>query len=167
MVYTVWLFTRPLSFFPSFGVASDGMPALRHWGVLVSELTVLDAKVIIQRTRVDADTPLGTMYELFPQEGYNNVNIIRPFGIATIRKEWHAFSVEYIDTTEMSFEMIDVEGTAHVVTIICLKRITLKLSGPYRGRTSHISAFREQLPEFRQISSRSAVSWSAASRHYT
>jgi hypothetical protein len=114
MVYTVWLFTRPLSFFSPFGIASDGKPALRHWGVLVSELTLLDVQVIMQRTRADAETSLGTMYELFREEGYNNVNIIRPFGIATIRREWRAFSAEYIDTTEMTFETIDVEGTAHL-----------------------------------------------------
>src|SRR5271169_597673 len=51
MVHTVWLFTRPLSFFPPFGITSEGKPALRHWGVLVSELTLLDVQVIMQRTR--------------------------------------------------------------------------------------------------------------------
>jgi hypothetical protein len=113
--YTVWLFTRPLSVFPSLGIASDGKPAVRHWAILVSELTLLDIQVIMQHTRgpSDEDTTLGTMYELFREERYSNVNIIRSFGIATIRKEWHAYSAEYIDTTEMTFERIDREGTIH------------------------------------------------------
>src|SRR5271170_7491026 len=112
MVYTVWLFTRPLSLFSPFGIASDGKPALRHWGVLVSELTLLDVQVIMQRTRgiFEDSTPLGTMYELFREEGYGNVNIIRPFGIAIIRKDWHAFSAQYIGVTEMTLQMIDKEG---------------------------------------------------------
>lgn len=112
MTYTVWLFTRPLSFFPPFGIASDGKPALRHWGVLVSELTVLNVQVITQRTRgySDDDTSLGTMYELFREEGYGNVNILRSFGIATIRRDWRAFSTQHVGTTEMTFEMIDLEG---------------------------------------------------------
>jgi hypothetical protein len=112
MAYTVWLFTRPLSFFPSFGITSDGKPALRHWGVLISELTLLDVQVIMQRTRgsLEEDTTLGTMYELFPEEGYGNVHIIRPFGILRIRNEWHSFSAQYIGTTLITLQMIDHEG---------------------------------------------------------
>lgn len=114
MVYTVWLFTRPLSLFPQFGITTDGKPALRHWGVLISELTLLDVQVIMQRTRgsLEEDTTLGTMYELFQEEGYGNVNIIRPFGISIIRKEWHSFSSQYIGTTDMTLQMIDHEGNA-------------------------------------------------------
>jgi hypothetical protein len=114
MVCTVWLFTRPLSFLPPF---SDGKPALRHWGVLVSELTFGDIEVIIQRARAysEDDTPLGTMYELFREEEYNNVNIVRPFGTAIVHKEWRAFSAKYVGTTEWTFQLIDLEGTTYLL----------------------------------------------------
>jgi hypothetical protein len=60
----------------------------------VSELTLLDIQVILQWTRYSEndDTPLGTMHELCREEGrYANVNIVRPFGLDTIRGEWGSF----------------------------------------------------------------------------
>src|ERR1700728_3138042 len=93
--YSVWIFTRPLSYathFTPFALTSDGRDYLRHWGVLISEMTLLDAQVILFRKteyRGNGGTELGTMYELLRDENnHNNVKITRPFELATIEKEW-------------------------------------------------------------------------------
>lgn len=99
--------------FSALGISSDEKAFLRHWGVLVSDLTLLDAQVVLQRTRSlePTDTALGALYELCVENGkYTNVNIIRPLGMATIRKDWGAFSVEFIGTTEWSHDDIKNEG---------------------------------------------------------
>ena len=117
MTYTVWLFTRPLVYataFPVLRLFSDRRE-LRHWGVLVSDMTLLDAKAIMLRSREydgDANTPLGTMYELCRQEDRNTVNVIRPFGMYTIRKEWQAFSAQFVGVTELTHDMIIREGNS-------------------------------------------------------
>jgi len=117
MIYSVWLVTRPISLesrFSALGISSDGKAHLRHWAVLISELTPLDAQVILQRTRGyfgNDDTDLGTMYELCREEGrYTNVNIIRPFSMETIRKDWGAFSIEFMGTTDKAHDEIKQEG---------------------------------------------------------
>jgi len=68
----------------------------------------------MQRTRGfsgNGDAPLGTMYELCREEGrYTNVNIVRPFGMATIRKDWGAFSIEFIGMTDKAHNEVKEEG---------------------------------------------------------
>jgi hypothetical protein len=114
--FSVWLFTRPLSYaslFPPMELTSDGSDSLRHWGVVVTELTLIDVQVILQRTKGDMeddDTSLGTLYELRRDEKVNNVNIVRPFKIATVRREWRAFSCQHIGQTKMTHDMIEHEG---------------------------------------------------------
>lgn len=116
MTSTVWLFTRPLSYplFNPLESTSARRDHLRHWGVLVSDLTLIDAQVIMLRTRGnwgDENTPLGTMYELFRDEDdRNNVKVSRPLYIRTIKSEWRAFSSQYIGETRMTSEMIELEG---------------------------------------------------------
>jgi hypothetical protein len=117
MKYSVWLFTRPLSyasFFPPLAQTSSGKDHLRHWGVLVSEMTLIDAQVFLQRTTAyggNDTTDLGVMYELFRDgNNKNNVNITRPFRMASIRKDWGTFSCEYIGQTSMTHIQIKREG---------------------------------------------------------
>jgi hypothetical protein len=53
MNYSVWLFTKPLraaDSFPLFALTSDGKAYLCHWGVLISEMSVIDARAILLRT---------------------------------------------------------------------------------------------------------------------
>jgi hypothetical protein len=116
-MYSVWLFTRPLSWavtFPPLASTSDGKDHLRHWGVLVNEMSLIDAQAILLRTKeygANDNTELGTMYKLFRDEGdRNNVNITQQFGMATIRKEWQMFSVQYVGGTAMTHAMIKQEG---------------------------------------------------------
>jgi hypothetical protein len=118
MKYSVWLFTRPLSwamFAPSLAQTSAGKNHLRHWGILISKMTSMDAKAFLQRTTDyggNDNTDLGVMYELFRDiNNKNNVNIVRPFQITTIRKDWRMFSCEYIGQTDMSHTKIKQEGT--------------------------------------------------------
>src|SRR5208282_3592381 len=101
-------------------VSSDGEDHFRHWAVLVREMTLVDAQAIMLRTRGcwhSDDTEPGTMYELVRDEkDHNNVNIKRPFGVATIRTEWGAFSVQYVGETTMTYKMIEREGTRLFLT---------------------------------------------------
>jgi hypothetical protein len=117
MKYSVWLFTRPLpiaTFFPPLAQTSAGKDHLRHWGILISEMTLMDAQVYFQRTTDyggNDNTDLGVMYELFRDtNNKNNVNITRPFRIMTIRKDWRMFSCEYIGQTNMTHAKIKKEG---------------------------------------------------------
>lgn len=115
--YTVWLFTRPLTyamFSPPIAASSEGMDHLRHWGVLVNEMSMTDLKVILSRKmgyRANDNTELGTMYELFQgQESTNEVNINRKFGMNSVRKEWRMFSIYYVGKTVMRDNEIKQEG---------------------------------------------------------
>jgi hypothetical protein len=117
-LYSVWLFTRPLSYatiFPSFVSAFGGKQHLRHWAVLVSEMSLLDAQAIMLRRieyRGNDRTVWGTMYELFRDDGnINNVNINRQFGMETVRKEWQMIDIQYVGQTEMTPVEIEIEGT--------------------------------------------------------
>ena len=116
---TVWLLTRPLTYtslFPPLANSSAGKDHLRHWGILISEMTIVDAQAIMLRTRGyggNDDLELGTLYELFRNENdYNNVNIICPFGMRTIKENWHGFSIQYVGETQMTHDMIEQEGTS-------------------------------------------------------
>ena len=92
-------------------------------------MTLLDIQVILQWTRYSGndDTPLGTMYELCREEGrYTNVNIVRPFGMEMIRREWGSFSADFVGTTEMTYEDIKREGNPK------LDLVLISLSCPHR-----------------------------------
>jgi len=59
----------------------------------------------------DDDTSLGTLYELFLGEHqHNNVHIVRPFGLRTLRRDWRVFSAECVGTTSYSHDEIKAEG---------------------------------------------------------
>jgi hypothetical protein len=117
MTYTVWLLTRPLSYASSFSplaLVSDGKDHFQHWGVLVSEMSLINAQEIMSHVHeyvVSSDIHLGTLYVSFrgPND-YNNVNIIRGFGLATIAQEWPSLTAQFVGDTEMTQEMIDDEG---------------------------------------------------------
>jgi hypothetical protein len=88
MVYSVWLFTRPLSFamlLPPLASTSDGKAHLGHWGVLVNKMTLMDLQVILSRQSnygANDNTELGVMYELHRQENnINTVSINHKFGM--------------------------------------------------------------------------------------
>lgn len=118
MVYSVWLFTRPLSyamFLPSLASTSDGKDHLRHWGILVNEMTLMDLQVILSRQNnygANDNTELGVMYELHREESNTNtVSINHKFGIDTVRNEWRMFSMQYVGNTAMTHAIIKQQGT--------------------------------------------------------
>lgn len=118
MHYLVSLFTRPTSyanFFPSVASFSDGKDYIRHWGILVSQMTMTDLEVIFSRTRefgTNDNTLLGIMYELNRQENNKNtVSINTKFGMNSLRENWPMFSMEYVGKTEMTHEEIKQKGT--------------------------------------------------------
>lgn len=116
MKSSVWIFTRPLSYatFTPLAMISNGKDHLRHWGVLISDMTLLDARAILLRNREFGGkdrTELGIMYELSRDENYHNdLKITRPFEIATIRKEWGMVDFQYVGETEMLHEVIKYKG---------------------------------------------------------
>jgi len=82
--------------------------------MLVSEMSLLDAKAILSRTReygaID-NTELGTMYDLFrDDDDRNNVHICREFSVANLRQEWKWFSAQYVGHTDMTADEIKNEG---------------------------------------------------------
>jgi hypothetical protein len=106
MKYSIWIFTRPLSYagwFPPLEKTSDGKHHLRHWAILVSEMGLSEMKAILLGQSDlcrNGNTEMGTMYELFRDENnQNNVNITRPFGIPTRINNWRTFSAEHIGDT--------------------------------------------------------------------
>jgi hypothetical protein len=75
----VWLCTRPLGYaIPRLDLTSDGRPFLRHWGILVTEMTIVEAKVVLQTTNnLNESINLGTMYQLLQYEGIPDVFVDR------------------------------------------------------------------------------------------
>ena len=63
------------NFLPSLDWTSDGIDYLRHWGVFVTDNTLLDIEVILQRIRAweNDGIDLGTLYELRRDSPINNV----------------------------------------------------------------------------------------------
>ena len=104
-------------------MTSEGRPYLRHWGVLITDLTVIDTKVLIQTPRSPAPnrTVLGTMYEL--QRGdddRNDVFVHNEFSVETIRSSWGSFDAQYVGTTveiSRTFDMVTrmTNGVGHGV----------------------------------------------------
>ena len=58
----VWLCTATK--IPQLEATSEGRPYLRHWGVLVTDMAVVDVKVLLQTTNgVNQRVSPGTMYQ--------------------------------------------------------------------------------------------------------
>ena len=106
--------------FPSAAASSQGKDYLRHWGVLISDMSLIDLQVILSRTRdfgANDNTMWGTMLELFRDEDKkNNVNI-KDFGMKTLREEWPMFSMAYVGKTSMTYEQIKHQGI-YLATLI-------------------------------------------------
>jgi hypothetical protein len=120
MVYSVWLFTRPLSyamFLPPLASTSDGKDHLRHWGVLVNQMTLMDLQVMLSRQNsygANDNTELGVMYELHRDESnMNTVSINRKFGMNSVRNEWRMFSMQYVGNTAMTHDFIKQQGMSN------------------------------------------------------
>ena len=119
--YSVWLFTRPLSyamFSPPIATSSEGIHHLSHWGVLVNEISMIDLTVILSRSmrhNANEDIEFGVMYELFQENHVNNISINKHFGMNSIRNEWHMFSMQYVGKTTMTHETIKREGISFYI----------------------------------------------------
>jgi hypothetical protein len=117
MEYLVSLFTRPLSYamlLPSVASSSDGKDHLRHWGVLVSDMTLLDLEVLLSRTRelgAKDNTVFGTMYELYRMpDDKNTVSINTEFSMESLRNDWPMFAMAFVGKTTLSHTQIKDEG---------------------------------------------------------
>src|SRR5436190_6359836 len=108
MKYSVWLFTRPISYamsFTSTATSSDGRDYLCHWGVLVNEMNTVDVEVIISRVQkygANDNTDMGIMYELHRNEcNKNDLVITGKIGINSVKEKWPMFSIQYVGDTTM------------------------------------------------------------------
>lgn len=120
---SVWIFARPLSgsgVFPasSMVAASHGHFPLCHWGVLVTELSIVDVKALISRdggSSVTDDLKLGVMWELLRRpDNKTTVNKSNPFKVATIKQLWSTLSAQYIGRTLMIDEEVQSEGNSPI-----------------------------------------------------
>jgi len=113
--HSVWLFTRPLTLtrvFPPMAKSSD--PAhLRHWGILVAELSLADANAALSAVSPDDMTDktlLGKMYELFREKNdLNNVKI-NTLTRKSLREEWPMFSSQHLGRSEKTHSEIKAES---------------------------------------------------------
>jgi len=118
----VSLFTR-LSYaklFPSAAASSEGKDYLCHWGVVISDMSLIDPEVILSQMRdfsVNDNTMWGTILELFCDEyNKNNDNINTNCGMKTLREELPMFSM-YGGKTSMTDDQITHQGI-HLATLI-------------------------------------------------
>ena len=85
---------------------SDGKAHLRHWGILITEIPLVDARAILLRTIEDdgvdvEETELGTMYEVFrDDEDRHNINITRLFRMT--RKRGRTADFQYVGESEVT-----------------------------------------------------------------
>jgi hypothetical protein len=110
----VWLCTRPLAYeIPGLDVTSD--PArlyLRHWGVLVSELAVVDVQVLIQSIGCHANREvLGTIYQLMQHNNQPEIFVDSETTVEMIKIEWNSIYLQYVEETFLTHDMIMQEGT--------------------------------------------------------
>jgi hypothetical protein len=109
----VWLCTRPLSYgFPGMEITSDTTRLyLRHWGVLVSELAVIDAKVLIQTINSPyINITIGTMYELMQYDGRPDLFVDCETTVQTIKDTWRSIHLHYVGETVLMHDAILREG---------------------------------------------------------
>ena len=117
----VWLWTRPLSYaakIPQLEATSDGRPYLRHWGVLVTELGTIDAKVIFQTSNnANITAYIGTMYELMQNDERTDVFVNSEFSMQNARNDWRSFVAQYVGETLWTHERISEEGKYSLVVL--------------------------------------------------
>jgi hypothetical protein len=162
----VWIFARPLSgtrWFPVTAKSSTGKFHLCHWGILVSEVTVMDVRAIslgrMQNWTSTENVVLGTMYELERLGDKNTVHISRSFGTLKMNEEWRTVSAEYVGDTAMS----DVEISTHGMSTLG----ALTLSFRDNRKSSRLRVIHGQLSKFWPLPSRGNMPRLLDSRHYS
>jgi hypothetical protein len=111
----VWLCTRPLSYgIPGTELSSDASRLyLRHWGVLVCELAVVDAKILVQSSP-HQDEVLGTMYELMQYDGRPDLFIDSKTTVQMIKAKWRSIHLQYVGETVLLDDRILREGMSQI-----------------------------------------------------
>lgn len=114
---SLWIFARPTSLALTTGLSSTstGKYHLCHWGILVTDTSVVDMKALLARVQGNSvaagNVALGSLYELNRLEGnQNTVNSVRPFTVSALRAEWPSFFAEHIGMTGFCDDAILLEG---------------------------------------------------------
>jgi hypothetical protein len=85
---------------------------LRHWGVLVSELSVVDIQVILHSMNsINSGEVIGTVYQLMQYANQPEVFVDHETTVEMLKTEWKLIHLEYVGTTLFTHEMIMQEGT--------------------------------------------------------
>lgn len=117
---SVWIFARPLSgasIFPTptTATSSHGKFHLCHWGILVTDLSIVDVKALTLRSKqgpsMTDDTPLGTMWELIRTlTNESTVNMSQPFEVSMLKEQWVTFSAKHIGSTRLTDDQVQNSG---------------------------------------------------------
>jgi ankyrin repeat protein len=114
----VWLCTRPLAygFLPAVDLTSDPTRLyLRHWGVLVSELAIVDVQVLIQSIGCPnvhrRNEIIGTMYQLMQHDNRPDLFVDSKTTLEVIKTGWKSIYLQYVGETSFTHGMIIQQGT--------------------------------------------------------
>ena len=130
---SVWVFARPRSKHSNSESAvatgtSDGEAELCYWAVLVTELNVDNIKSLALRRNnsmtdeidlgdyihVGNDIDLGPLWEL--RQVNSTVSVQDPFKLSMMQDHWASFAGEFVGTTTLTNEEIQIAGIFVIIT---------------------------------------------------
>ena len=130
LVHFVWILGRLFSAAPSPPLVESSTAQkfpLCDWAVLVTDLGIVDLRVISERswTRVGGGglsaIELGTLYEVQRTGGGGlSLHICQPFCTSHLREKWTTFPLEFMSTTIMSAGEIYAEGSPSIFSKLTL-----------------------------------------------
>jgi hypothetical protein len=110
----VWLCTRPLAYeIPGMDITSNPTrPYLRHWGVLISELSIVDVRVLIQSINSPnaGREVIGTIYQLMQYNDRPDIFVDSKTTLQMIQTEWKSIHLQYVGETLLTHDVIIQEG---------------------------------------------------------
>lgn len=109
----VWILSKPLSWgvrFAPLADLSEGKPSLRHWGVLVTELSNVNIyPLLVRRLPLVNNIRLGSLFELHRVGNCNTVNRNLEFSTNEIHS-WPRLSSRYVAVTSYTDDEIEIAG---------------------------------------------------------
>lgn len=116
-IRTVWLFARPLrsSFFDWL---SRGDLVLCHWGLLLSDISIVDLKISLQspqrarQPQKKSELMLGRMYELGRMSDGKIAVVSSQVRWPNLTDDWPSFAYQIVSTTGLLDDEIESLGMA-------------------------------------------------------
>jgi hypothetical protein len=108
---SLWIFARPFSLLPPLGLGTQGRFYFCHWGVLITDLKVLELENIVfqsQSLTSMEDAVIGTMFELKRTSGIRiTPKCTRPFTGSILKENWKNVTIHHAGMTDMLDDQID------------------------------------------------------------